>query len=271
MTGQSVGVTLREQEATVPAPSLTVTRTAPPSSTRRRRTSLALAMGFTVAAAAAAFTVLGSIGALSGSSIPGLPDPGAFVNSALPATRVLLDVLGTLTVGYCLAAAFLLPGVDRTVGAAGYRLLRRAGWLALAWAVTAFTLSVFTVANFLGRPVGALSPEMVWSFLTTVALGRAYGLQVLLALVLFAGCRFALSRTLAAVLAILALITALPPAFTGHAAGAGNHQIAVTSMALHVAGAVLWLGGLAAVWAVRNAPGVAGGPPVLVTAAGRYS
>jgi putative copper resistance protein D len=48
------------------------------------------------------------------------------------------------------------------------------------------------------------------------------------------------------------VVTVLPPAFTGHAAGAGNHQVAVTSLALHVGAAVLWAGGLVALLLLRR-------------------
>ncbi|MGY0232830.1 cytochrome c oxidase assembly protein [Longispora urticae] len=208
--------------------------------------------------------VLDTGGAIASSSVPGLPDPGDLVTYGLPVTRVLLDVLGAVTVGYVVAAAFLTPGKGTTVGPEGYPLLRRAGWLALAWAVAAILLSVFTVANLLGRPVDELSTTMLWSFWTTVVMGKAYALQIVFALVLCLGCRLVLSRTGAALLSVLALVTALPPAFTGHAAGAGNHQVAVTGMALHIAGAVLWLGGLAALLAVRKTA-------ALRVAAGRYS
>ncbi|WP_412540648.1 cytochrome c oxidase assembly protein [Longispora sp. K20-0274] len=208
--------------------------------------------------------VLKTGGAVASATVPGLPDPGDLVTYGLPVTRVLLDVLGAVTVGYVVAAAFLTPGRGSTVGPEGYPLLRRAGWLALGWAAATALLSVLTVANLLGRPADELGATMLWSFWTTVVMGKAYLLQGVLALALFVGCRLVLSRTGAALLAVLALVTALPPAFTGHAAGAGNHQVAVTSMALHVGGAVLWLGGLAALLAVRRTE-------ALRVTAGRYS
>ncbi|MEU8615682.1 CopD family protein, partial [Actinoplanes sp. NPDC048791] len=59
-------------------------------------------------------------------------------------------------------------------------------------------------------------------------------------------------RGLAAVTAGLALVALLPPAFTGHSAGAGDHQLAVTSLALHILAASLWVGGLAGLLLVRR-------------------
>ncbi|WP_349876382.1 CopD family protein [Micromonospora sp. HUAS YX12] len=76
--------------------------------------------------------------------------------------------------------------------------------------------------------------------------------------------RAGVSRTSAATAAALATVAVVPPAFTGHAAGAGNHQIAVSSLTLHVVGAALWVGGLAALLMIRRAT-------VLADVAGRYS
>ncbi|WP_245563570.1 cytochrome c oxidase assembly protein [Longispora albida] len=226
---------------------------------RLRNTVAAGAVGLLVL-----FLVLRTSGAVTGRSPAGLPSAGDLVTYGLPVSRVLLDVLGALTAGFAVGAAFLTPGKDRTVGPEGYQLVRLAGWTALGWTAAALALAVFTLADFLAQPVSQLSFPMVWNFVTSVDLGKAYGLQILGAGLLAIACRFVLSRTGAALLAVGAVMTALPPAFTGHAAGAGNHQVAVTSMALHVAGAVLWLGGLAALMVIKRSA-------VLGVAARRYS
>ncbi len=59
-------------------------------------------------------------------------------------------------------------------------------------------------------------------------------------------------------------VALLPPALTGHAAAAGNHQLAVTSLAIHVLGAALWAGGLVALLTLPK-------PAHLAGAAARYS
>ncbi len=51
----------------------------------------------------------------------------------------------------------------------------------------------------------------------------------------------------------------LPPLFTGHAASASNHALAVYSLAGHVLGVALWIGGLVAL--VTVAPDVRDGLP----------
>jgi putative copper resistance protein D len=201
---------------------------------------------------------------LDATTITGLPDPGRFTDWALPVVRVALDGLGTVTVGLCVAAAFLLPGKERTIGPQGYRLLRRATGFAVAWAVACLALLVLTVSDLLGQPLSELGGNSVVSFAWSVSQGQALLIQAVMALVLAVLTRVGLSRSSAACAAVLAVIAVLPPAFTGHAAGAGNHQIAVTSLALHVGSAALWVGGLAALLMLRRSR-------LLADAAARYS
>ncbi|WP_307846943.1 cytochrome c oxidase assembly protein [Micromonospora sp. D93] len=221
----------------------------------------------TVAAVAAGITllVLGlRVGGALTAAIPGLPDAGPSTAWALPVFRLLSDGLATVTVGMLVTAAFLLPGDGRSVSPHGYLLLRRASLTALAWAVTALALMVLTVSDLLGQPLETLEPATVLSFATTISQGQSLTLQAGLALAVALLARFGVSRGLAATVAVLALVAVLPPAFTGHSAGAGNHQIAVTSLALHILAAAVWVGALVALLVVRRSR-------LLPDAAARYS
>ncbi|GAB3806411.1 cytochrome c oxidase assembly protein [Micromonospora zhanjiangensis] len=173
------------------------------------------------------------------------------------------DGLATATVGLAVTAAFLLPGDGPSVSPYGYLLLRRTTGLAAGWAVAALALLVLTVSDVLGASVSGLSPAAVASFALSIAQGQALLLQAALAVVVAVLSRVGVSRGLAATVAALALAAVLPPAFTGHAAGAGNHQIAVTSLALHVLGVAVWVGALIGLLLVRRGP--------LADAAARYS
>jgi putative copper resistance protein D len=216
-------------------------------------------------ASAVAVLLLGlRVGDALAVAIPGLPDPGPVTAWALPVVRLLADGLATLTVGMVVTAAFLLPGDGRSVSPRGWLLLRRAGAAAAGWAVAAATLIVLTVSDLLGAPVDELTVATVVSFAFSISQGQALLLQAGLALTAAVLVRAGVSRGLAAVAALVALAALLPPAFTGHAAGAGNHQVAVTSLALHVLAAALWVGALAALLMVRRSRHLA-------DAADRYS
>jgi putative copper resistance protein D len=228
------------------------------------------------AAAAAALLVAAAAlwtgGAIDARSLPGLPDAGAVTPWALPLLRVIGDLAAAVTVGCLLAAAFAVPGrLDergrRRVSPHGYRWLRAAATGAAVWAVAAAGALVFTLSDILGRPVSTVaSARTLWSFTTTIEQGRALLLVVLGAAVLAVLARTVLSPTSAAVLAVLAVATAMPPVFAGHAAAAGNHQIAVSTMLLHVAGVLIWTGGLVALLLGHRLPTGA-----LSDAAHRYS
>jgi hypothetical protein len=128
-----------------------------------------------IAAVVAALGVLGFALWWGGGVTPvdrGVARRRAVDRVGLPVVRLLVDGGAMLTAGWCVVAAFLLPGAPR-------------------------------------RGDGQL-------------LGPA-----------------------AAVVALLACVACPTPALTGHSAGAGNHQLAVTSLAVHILAVSLWIGGLA--------------------------
>jgi cytochrome c oxidase assembly factor CtaG/putative copper export protein len=184
--------------------------------------------------------------------LPGIPSPGPLTWWGLPVVKLLTDVFGVLVVGVSVTAAFLLPGNGPSVSAHGWRLLRAGTWLALGWAASAAGLILLTVSDLLGLPVTELGGTVIGGFALSISQGQALLVQAGLALVVAVLTRAGVSRGLAAGTALIAVVAVVPPAFTGHAAGAGNHQVAVSSLALHVAAAALWVGGLAGLFAVRR-------------------
>ncbi len=189
--------------------------------------------------------------AVTNTELAGLPDAGPVAHWGLPVLRVANDLIGTIAVGLLVTAAFMVPGDGAAIGPTAFRLLRRGFWFAASWVVTASLVSVFTVADLLGQPLSRLSPSIVVSFATSVSQGQSLLVQSLFALTAAITARLTLTRFGAAVAGIAAVLAVVPPAFTGHAAAAGNHQTAVTSLAMHVLASSLWLGGLVALFAVR--------------------
>ncbi|MEU4566953.1 cytochrome c oxidase assembly protein [Micromonospora sp. NPDC023956] len=178
--------------------------------------------------------------------ILGLPDGGAFTAWALPVARTLSYVGAVLTVGWTVAAAFLLPGLDRLVGPVGYRLLRRASWAAALWLVATVVALPLTASSLLGNPVDQVTAVTVLSLAMSVSQGQGLVVATVMIVVVFAATRWVITRTGVAVTALLAVAATLPVVLTGHSAGSGNHAIAVSSVGVHTAAAALWVGGLAA-------------------------
>ncbi|WP_430791814.1 cytochrome c oxidase assembly protein [Actinoplanes sp. G11-F43] len=192
-------------------------------------------------------------GGVDTSVIPGLPSPGPVTPWALPAVTTMSDLLAVLLAGVLVTAAFLLPGDGRSVSAHGWLLMRRATWLAAAWLLVVLARVLFTVSDVLGVPVPELELMPVAGFALSISQGQALMWQAGLILLVVLLSRAGVSRGLAAVVALLALAAIVPPAFTGHASGAGDHQLAVSSLVLHVLAATLWIGGLGGLLLVRRA------------------
>ena len=179
---------------------------------------------------------------------------GALASTTLPAllgtslTRAGADVAGIACVGLALVGV-LLP-----IGAPEANRVRRRADRALvavggAWLVIALLGIAFRAADGYGRPVTALTGRDLLVWATNLAAGRGALLTVACAAAVL-GCAVARLRdpNLVAVriVLVIALLGMLTPGVTGHASSSASHEVAVTTVALHVASASLWVGGLGA-------------------------
>ena len=187
---------------------------------------------------------------------------GGLAVTALPVllgatvTRSAGDAAAVACVGLALVATLLplgherpprelpdvLRGVDRaTVVAAGL------------WLVMVLVGMAFRAAEAYGRPLTGLGATELGTFAFDLTAGRG--------LLLTAGCAAVVlvcatlrirdpARVPHRILLVAALLGALTPAVTGHAGASADHQLAVVTVALHVAAAALWVGGLGAVLVV---------------------
>lgn len=212
-----------------------------PGSTRR---TLRLALLPAAASVLGLLVVLVVGGGLGARVAQGLPDPGAVVRWGLPLARLAVDLSALMTVGTLVVTVVLVPrgGPDRTVGGA---VRAAAGWAGL-WAASATTAAALTVADVTGIPLQRLAfGEMAtaaWALPGARALLIAAGLAVAVLGCLAAGRRHGYDP-LALAVAVVALT---PPLYAGHAAHAGEHQVATGSLVVHVVAASIWVGSLAA-------------------------
>ncbi|MGH1526468.1 copper resistance D family protein [Leifsonia sp. L25] len=84
-------------------------------------------------------------------------------------------------------------------------------------------------------------------FFTQIAVGQGWLATILMTATISVLTFAARGQTGVAAALVLALVALVPLALQGHAAGAGNHVAATVALWLHVAGAAVWVGGLAAV------------------------
>ncbi|HUV48595.1 MAG TPA: cytochrome c oxidase assembly protein, partial [Actinomycetes bacterium] len=224
-----------------------------PTDVRRQTpawTWLLAALGFVLAGLVVALFV-GGDGPRTSSA--GLPEASLAVQFGLPAFRAVLDLLAAATVGLLLAAAALLPSSKDLLSTAPVRAARLASWFAWAWAVVALVVLVLAYADTFATTVSdSLGPTRLLSFVGQSEQGAAW--LVAASLAAFAGvvAREAERPLGAWVALLLAIGAALPPALTGHSASAGDHDIATSSLVVHVVSVVIWVGGLVALlWYAR--------------------
>lgn len=225
-----------------------VTETAP----ARRPLPLWPLAGALVAAVVAAAVALRLGGGVRIIEIPGLPTADPVVAWLLPVAKLTGDLAAAVTIGCLVAAAFFVRGADGRIGTQAYRWLRAGAVSGVVWFASALVILPATYADLMAWPLSKVTTQGLWSFIVDTENGTAYGLTALLALIASIIAARTYRVTGAAVAALAAILAVLPPVFTGHSAAAGNHQIAVDSMVLHVVGAVLWVGGLAALLLARR-------------------
>lgn len=198
-------------------------------------------------------------------SAGGLVDPGALVRWGLPVVTTLSRAAAAVTIGAFAAASFL---ISPTAAPAAWRGALTVGRIAaVVWAVAQVLFLFLGYASIWGRPLD--SPNFggeLLVFIRGTELGLNYFWAAALALLVSLFAVAAASMTMAMWTLALGMIAFVPIALTGHAAGAVAHNLAVSSMWLHIAPVALWVGGLLVLIVVLRGLGTQ-----LVPAVQRYS
>jgi putative copper resistance protein D len=209
-----------------------------------------------------------------------LLDPGAVVAWGAPVATVLTELGAAVTIGALVMAAFVLPrapdaprdgrgGAGRsrvsTVvdGAAWTAVMRVAAAAAGAWTLLALADLVLGYGAIAGRPLDTPSfGAELGVYVTSISLGKI-GLGVV-AVAAATSVVAVLVRTPTGALwtGLLAMVALVLQAQTGHASGDTNHELAISTMFLHLVGAAVWIGGLAALALVAGRLGRDLGPAV---------
>lgn len=208
---------------------------------------MALAGGAAVVVAAALSAVSGQ---LSSGILAGF-DPGVLVRYGLPMARALRDFLAAVTVGSLVLAAWVVapgPGTPPVVRRDPRLFLARLGAVSAGgWFVVSLTGVVLTAAEVAG--VDPASPDfalVVASFVTQVDLGRSLLVSAALVAVALVVALVGSGSATLAWAAVFSLLALAPISLAGHASGGADHMNAVDSLAFHVVGVTVWVGGLAA-------------------------
>lgn len=191
----------------------------------------------------------------------GITDAGALVGWLLPLVRAVALAASVAAFGWLLYAAFL--GTQKggeLLGDSALADVGRAGTAAAIWALASLVSAVLALATVLGSPLAeAIRPAVLQKYAWDIPSVRAYLMAAVLAGVIWGAGRFARSLAAAAAWCVVALAALAMPPLAGHAAGFGNHSLALTSGVAHTWAAAAWGGGLLAlaVHAWRGDRGVA--------------
>lgn len=195
------------------------------------------------AALAVALLVLLAGLAFGGGATPlVVADPGPVVMWGVPVLRLAFNIAAAVTLGALVTALWIASREEPEFE----RVMAIAQGAAAAWFVIAVATALFVflqISNLAFSP----SPEFgrqLWSFFTRFEVGRSWLLLLAMLLVLSVAVAASRAPWPLAISTALALLALWPLASQGHAAGAANHELAFSSMILHLSGAAVWLGGL---------------------------
>ncbi|VTR75692.1 cytochrome c oxidase assembly protein [Cellulomonas hominis] len=196
-------------------------------------------------AVAALATVVAGV-AFTGAAAPtALRDPGALVRWGLPVASTASELAASATLGGLVLLITVL--VRRQDGAAARVASGVTAVAAAVWTLAAVVELVLTYANVAGLPLTdpAFGGEL-GQFVTQFELGRVLLFVAVAAAVVTALALMTTSPLGAAGIAAVVVVALWQAAQTGHAAGAASHDLATSSMFLHLLGAALWIGTLTA-------------------------
>ena len=184
----------------------------------------------------------------SRTEVPGLPAAGSITELALPAVKAIFDLSAAVTVGWLLAAAWLVPPQRSGIlDVGGYRAVKAASLAATVWSVSGFALIPLILSDTLGRPISqSISADWVVSGISILDSVRAALIAAIVAALIAVLARVVLHPGWAAALLALALLAVIAQSNTGHAAGTSDHDVAIDTMIFHLVGISLWVGGLVA-------------------------
>lgn len=178
----------------------------------------------------------------------GLTDAGPLAEWGLAFARTVSIASGVATFGWLLYAAFLGPQRrGGLLGASGTRDVRRAAIAATVWAVASMVAAALSLSVILGSPLSeALSADVIGLYAWDIPVVRAFVMAAVAAAVIAVGARLASSLSAAAGWMVVAAVGLAFAPLAGHAAGYGDHALALTSGVAHMWAVAAWLGGLLA-------------------------
>lgn len=185
-----------------------------------------------------------------GANPPLLADPGPIVRWGLPITKLLVNLSAAGMIGSLILTCFALSTKKPEFNTA---LDVAAGSAALMTVTSALT-GFLTYLSVSGIPLTFDSTfgQGLGQFATTIALGQSWLETTLICAAVTVLCFAVRNLTALVFVTGLALLSLLPMAQQGHAAGTAGHDQAITALGLHLVFAAIWVGGLLTIVFLRR-------------------
>ena len=208
-------------------------------------------LGVALALGAMVFT-----GAIGGHLIV---NPGDVVTYGLPVVRAIHDGAAAVTIGLLVLSVFALPGQKadpRSASHSQWYATKWACWAAAVWAAAAIANLVFSAASVLGVPLtSSVFRSQFLFFAFNLELGQTLLVSIGSILVTFFILLTTKNVSWIATSFGFSLFALMPLALGGHSAGTDEHVNAVNSLAMHLVGVTVWMGGLIALILLRKKAG----------------
>jgi len=194
-----------------------------------------------------------------------IADPGPVVRWGLPTATLAVNLAAAGMVGSLVLALFALRAETRPFDTALDVASASAAIFTVASAVVAFLtfVNIFNATPSAGAEFG----QQLGRFLVDTDVGRAWAITTIVGAALTVLTFAVRGWTPTLLVAVLAVASLIPMATQGHAGDEAGHNTAVVSLALHIIGAAVWLGGVLLLVALRSRLG----RDELADVLGRYS
>ena len=177
-------------------------------------------------------------------------DPGDVVRYGRPILKLLVNLSVAVVVGALALALWAFSSAEK----AYRRAIDIAAASAVVLTIAAAGTLLFTFLDVSQTPFSlddAFGASLAL-FVTKIGLGQAWLWITLLSAATAVLCFAISNQTALFFVGLLALSPLLPMALTGHSAGASSHDVAMTSLGLHLVFVAVWLGGLVALVLLRR-------------------
>jgi cytochrome c oxidase assembly factor CtaG/putative copper export protein len=194
-----------------------------------------------------------------------IQDAGPIARYGLPVAKLFVNLGAAGMIGALVLAVWALTPKRREFDLALDVAAASAAVMTVASAATGlFTFLVVTGVPF---DFGDTFGQQLGQFVTSIGLGQSWLITTLVAATVTVLCFAVRNHTALVFVTVLAVVSLVPMAQQGHAAGAAGHSAAITALGLHLVFAAAWLGGLVTIVLLKRALGDERLPIVLA----RYS